>query len=104
MWNKWPDFIFTDKKPITCTHITYGVVFVQFHWLNQWYTEYLMYCFHCEETRRLVSILSKNIDAMFQKFEKNSKFSKDLKIFIRFQNFEKIKKISVFIKFKNFDI
>jgi hypothetical protein len=63
-----------------------------------------MYCFHCEETRRLVSILSKNIDAMFQKFEKNSKFSKDLKIFIRFQNFEKIKKISVFIKFKNFDI
>jgi hypothetical protein len=35
---------------------------------------------------------------------KNSKFSLDFKIFIRFQNIQKISKISVFIKFQNFNI
>jgi hypothetical protein len=41
-------------------YITYGVVFLQFHWLNQ---SHLMYFFHCEVTRLLVSIFT-YIDAM----------------------------------------
>ena len=44
------------------SNITYGVVFIQFHWLNQSHDiqNIKRIFFHCEETTRLVSILKKN--------------------------------------------
>ena len=46
---------------IIFTNITYGVVFAQFHWLNQSRDIQNIQCifFHYEETRRLVSIFKK---------------------------------------------
>ena len=69
-----------------------------------WYTEYLMYFFHCEETRLLVSIFT-YIDAMLLNLEApvpqqtKRKFVdlSVLKNFIKFQIFQKIS------KFKNFN-
>jgi hypothetical protein len=57
------------KQSLYC-YITYGVVFIQFHWLNQSVIYRIFNVFFplCEETRPLVSIFT-YIDAMLLNLE-----------------------------------
>ena len=70
-----------------------------------WYTEYLMYFFHCEETRPPVSIFT-YIDAMLLNLDapvpqQTKRTFVNLSVFkniIKFQNFQKISKFQKFQK------